>query len=182
MRTAPDAVATRRPRESGVNARVVMRPEWPMSRRGGTVCDSAFRSQTWREPARVTVATQAALLLLHRKHDYYRGLRTVIIYPEPYFAPAQHKGVTGVPVEAHELRLGESWQAGRVVLAWSSVLHGAKNVSDAENVVFHEFAHQLDAEEPYSAGAPKLPERRTLFSRPKRPVFWATISWGPECA
>ena len=46
-----------------------------------------------------------------------------------------------------------------MVLAWSSVLEGARNPVDARNVVFHEFAHQLDAMEPHSRGAPLLRER-----------------------
>ena len=43
-----------------------------------------------------------------------------------------------------EERLGESWRTGQLVLSWDDVLHGAADVHDGHNVVFHEFAHKLD--------------------------------------
>lgn len=52
--------------------------------------------------------------------------------------------------------LGESWQNGKVILAWDNVLHGASNFVDGRNVVLHEFAHQLDSESGSADGAPLL--------------------------
>lgn len=108
----------------------------------------------------VTIAAQAAVLLLGRDHDYYPRLRSIVVYPHSYRAPVSRMGITGQVEDGVEHRLGESWHAGTVVLSWSSVQQGAINPSDAENVVFHEFAHQLDAEQPRSAGAPDLGDRR----------------------
>ena len=42
---------------------------------------------------------------------------------------------------------------------WDSVLAGALDTHDGHNVVFHEFAHQLDQESGASDGAPPLPRR-----------------------
>jgi Mlc titration factor MtfA (ptsG expression regulator) len=39
--------------------------------------------------------------------------------------------------------LGEAWGNGTVVLAWDSVLAGAKDPADGQNVVLHEFAHEV---------------------------------------
>jgi len=52
--------------------------------------------------------------------------------------------------------LGESWQNGKVILAWDSVESGMSNFHDGSNVVLHEFAHQLDQESGQANGAPLL--------------------------
>ena len=43
-----------------------------------------------------------------------------------------------------------------LVLAWDSTLHGARDMGDGENVVLHEFAHQLDFEQGDVNGTPTL--------------------------
>jgi len=102
------------------------------------------------------IAAQAGVLLLNREHDYFPKLRSIVVYPDTYRAPATREGLTGQAEETVERRLGESWAAGTVVLSWAGVLRGAADPTDAHNVVFHEFAHQLDAEQPRSNGAPRL--------------------------
>ena len=52
-------------------------------------------------------------------------------------------------------RLGESSHHGYVVLSWEAVEEGIAR-RDGHNVVLHEFAHQLDAEDGRSDGAPVL--------------------------
>ncbi len=93
---------------------------------------------------RVLIAAQAALLLLRLDHDYYPRLRSVLVYPTTYRAPVRDLDATGVASEG---------------LAWDAVVRGAAHEDDARNVVFHEFAHQLDAEQPRSDGAPRLRAR-----------------------
>jgi MtfA peptidase len=98
------------------------------------------------EEMKVCIAAQACLLLLHRNTDYYRGLRSILVYPTAYFAKTtRHVGV-GIMEERFDSRLGEAWDSGAVVLAWDAVNHGATIPDDGHNVVFHEFAHQLDFE------------------------------------
>src|SRR5712691_7880267 len=53
--------------------------------------------------------------------------------------------------------IGESWGDGVVVISWDDTVRGARNSVDGDNVVLHEFAHQLDAEDGVSDGAPILP-------------------------
>lgn len=100
------------------------------------------------DEVRVTIAAQACLLLLNRRVRCYPQLMSIVVYPSAYFAPDE----TG----ESEVRLGESWQHGTVVLAWDSVKHGALNFVDGRNLVIHEFAHQLDQEDGSSDGAPIL--------------------------
>jgi hypothetical protein len=107
---------------------------------------------------RVTIAAQACILLLHRETDYYPDLGTIVVYPQAYVARVK-RVEGGVVIEEEVPRLGESWERGTVVLSWRDVLSGASNTHDGHNVVFHEFAHQLDQEDGSSDGAPVLSQR-----------------------
>jgi MtfA peptidase len=58
------------------------------------------------------------------------------------------------------VRLGETGRLlGSVVLAWDAVKASGADAADGKNVVFHEFAHQLDFENLASDGAPALATR-----------------------
>ena len=104
---------------------------------------------------KVTIAGQACILLLNRKTHFYPKLKTIYVYPHTYVAN-QRKNDRGLIVEGKSVRLGESWQNGPVVLTWDSITGGARNVQDGQNVVLHEFAHQLDQEDGDADGAPIL--------------------------
>jgi len=108
---------------------------------------------------RVTVAGQACLLLLNRPTDIFPRLRSILVYPDAFLAPAIEHLEDGVVVEGMEARAGESWSLGNVVLSWADVLEGAADPGDGYNPVLHEFAHQLDYESGASEGAPALPDR-----------------------
>ncbi|MCK5685213.1 zinc-dependent peptidase [bacterium] len=106
---------------------------------------------------KVTIAAQACVLLLNRKTSYYNDLSSIIIYPSAYFG---NMDGDFVHIEnGNEVRLGESWGRGLIVLSWDDTLRGAKNAFDAENVVIHEFAHQLDQEDGSADGCPILENR-----------------------
>lgn len=107
---------------------------------------------------RVSVAAQACMLLLgDPENAIYPDLKTVVLYPAAY--KAKRTSANGMVVsETEEVRLGESWDGGAVVLAWSAVQQGARALDDGHNVVFHEFAHQLDQDFGPADGAPELPE------------------------
>ncbi len=76
--------------------------------------------------------------------------------------------------ERHAL-VGESWQQGQVILSWEDVLRGAANPDDGQNVVLHEFAHQLDQAHGHANGAPWLPgaQRRAHWARVMAAEFQA---------
>ena len=105
---------------------------------------------------RVTIAAQACILLLHRKTDCYPGLYSIIVYPHAYVAPQTVQVARGIITEGVQPRLGESWTRGAVVLSWDDVRSGAADIHDGHNVVFHEFAHQLDSQNGEMDGAPIL--------------------------
>jgi Mlc titration factor MtfA (ptsG expression regulator) len=105
---------------------------------------------------RVTIAAEACMLILNRASGVYPGLRYIIVYPTSFIVAHDTFDEAGVVSQAPRGLLGESWQAGKVILAWDSVLHGARNFFDGQNVVLHEFAHQLDSETGGANGAPLL--------------------------
>ena len=107
---------------------------------------------------RMLVAAHAALLLLHRKSDYYPALVSILIYPSAFVVDATFSGPGHIEFEGEEIRLGEAWQRGVVILSWDSVRHGFRNPRDGYNVALHEFAHQLDMENGAADGYPALSE------------------------
>ncbi|MBN1555548.1 MAG: zinc-dependent peptidase [Phycisphaerae bacterium] len=119
---------------------------------------------------RVTIAAQACMLLLHRETKYYPSLRTIFVYPHHYFVPAERR-VGSLVIGGEDNRLGESWHRGPVVLSWDDVKSGAFDAHDGHNVVYHEFAHQLDDEAGGTNGAPALP-RRSMY------IAWARVLGG----
>jgi len=114
---------------------------------------------TMTDEIRVTIAAQACILLLHRKTDYYPSLVSILVYPSSFVVPIRERLPDGTVAEGVEARLGESWHRGEVVLSWDDVRHGAADIYDGLNVVFHEFAHQLDDEGGVHDGVPLLADR-----------------------
>lgn len=109
---------------------------------------------------RVTIAAQACLLLLHRETDYYPELTSILVYPSSYVVEEDHYLGENIWQTGPEGRLGHTGrQMGSLVLAWDEVKHGAADPADGQNVVVHEFAHQLDFEDASTDGAPALKTR-----------------------
>lgn len=109
---------------------------------------------------KVTIAAQGCILLLGLdREDLYPELRSILVYPHAYIANVTAAQPDGTVVEGWQGRLGESWTHGYVVLSWDDVLRGASDIHDGRNVVYHEFAHQLDNESGAPEGAPLLPDK-----------------------
>ena len=106
------------------------------------------------DEVRVLIAAQACVLLLNTPHRIFPRLTTILVYPSTYVAKnLRSDGVTqsneGVTVAGQSSGWGE-----QVILGWSHVVGGAMNDNDGHNVVFHEFAHQLDSESGNANGVP----------------------------
>lgn len=110
------------------------------------------------DEAKVTIAAYAALLLIGIAHDYYARVDSILVYPSGYRSPDGWVGPDGV-VRHDTGSLGEAWYDGPVVLAWDAVRAGGRNPRDAQNVVLHEFAHQLDFLDGIADGTPPLKGR-----------------------
>jgi Mlc titration factor MtfA (ptsG expression regulator) len=129
----------------------------------------ALGGLTLTDAMRVTIAARACLLVLQRVEldgPLYPDLKSVLVYPGTYRARIERREGY-VTIEGEELRLGESWQRGVVVISWQAVQSGEANPNDAHDVVLHEFAHQLDAEDGGMDGTPELGawERYAVWSK-----------------
>jgi len=113
---------------------------------------------------RVTIAAQACLLILNRPRDYFPNLRQILVYPGSFVVNREHTDGIGVAHHARQVLSGESWSQGQVILSWHDTLEGAAIPDDGQNVVIHEFAHQLDQETGFANGAPIL-TRRAHYAR-----------------
>lgn len=115
--------------------------------------------QQINDDIRVTVAAQACLLLINQNRMPYPDLDSILVYPSTFTATREVADELGLVSTDHIAMLGESWEQGKVVLAWDNVEKGVMNLRDGENVVLHEFAHQLDHESGSTNGAPVLNTR-----------------------
>jgi Mlc titration factor MtfA (ptsG expression regulator) len=106
------------------------------------------------EEMRVLIAGQACLLILREDARVYPKLRSVLLYPTAFWVRHEEPDEAGVVYEDEVLQLGESQEWGRVILSWEDV--EAALDGDPVNVPVHEFAHQLDEENPGAEGAPLL--------------------------
>jgi MtfA peptidase len=106
----------------------------------------------------VTIAAQAALLVLGLSVDELREVSAIIVYPNAmqsrgvYAGPASgtvSDGVVPVLGEAHERR-------GPVILAWDQAQDDAQHPGRGHNVVLHEFAHKLDMLDDILDGTPRM--------------------------
>lgn len=125
------------------------------------------QGQVITDEVRVLVSAQAALLLLGRPAGSFRGLRQVLVYPGAFVVARETADGNGLTHATRRALAGESWQQGQVLLSWDDVLAGAADPWDGQNVVLHEFAHQLDQETGPANGAPWLRgrERRVRWAR-----------------
>ena len=104
---------------------------------------------------RVIVAAGVALLMLRDRHDYFRRVPSVILYPGPFRRPDSDDVL--VP-DLGELS-GEAADRGPVVLSWPEARDELADPSPGYNLVVHEFAHQLDYASGEANGTPPLPDR-----------------------
>lgn len=93
---------------------------------------------------RLTIAVEACRLILGWDRYIFPRLHSILVYPREYVGRLHRPLPDGTVVEGPEIRHGESWPDGSVVLAWDAVRRGVADIRDGYNVVLHEFAHQID--------------------------------------
>ncbi len=92
------------------------------------------------EEMKVTIASQACLMLLGVNDYYFDNVKTILVYPKAF----RRETSDGVNEGQSQHRAGEAWQGGPIILSWQDSLRGGRNEDDGQNVVIHEFAHALD--------------------------------------
>lgn len=112
---------------------------------------------------KLTIAAQAALLLLNERGTYFSKLHLILVYPSAFIA-SQTTAFGAQYLEEIQVKSGESWQIGIVVLSWEDIRRDVHNWKDGRNVILHEFAHQLDQESGDVSGVPILEKRADYVS------------------
>lgn len=131
--------------------------------------------QAITDEVRVVIAAQACLLLLGRADaEVYPKLSQVLVYPGAFAVQASQAADGGVVQEQRQALAGQSWAHGQVVLGYADVLAGAADPGDGQNVVLHEFAHQVDQDKGVADGRPWLPgrARRRRWAMVMDDAFW----------
>ena len=110
------------------------------------------------EEMRVTIAAQAALLLLGTDRGYFARVREVVVFPTEFRTPVREDDWEDDELSDTALA-GQAVDRGPVLLAWDEVLAEGRDPTAGYNVVVHEFAHQLDFEGGPVGGTPALGDR-----------------------
>jgi MtfA peptidase len=105
---------------------------------------------------KVVIAAQACFMALKLAGPLYPGVSVVVVYPGGFVHRQTDLGHT-MNLPHHRAPLAGVAMPGVVALDWSDVVRGAAEPRDGRNVVFHEFAHQLDYEDGQAGGVPVLP-------------------------
>jgi len=111
------------------------------------------RGQQMTDEIRVTVAGLACIMILGHNRGVYPRLETVLVYPGAYLGRGKKQMSSGAVSEG-DVRAGESWMRGPVIIAWDEAQAEARGEIPGRNVILHEFAHQLDQEDGFADGQP----------------------------
>jgi len=117
------------------------------------------RGFTMTDEVRVLIAAQANLLALgfDPEEDPFARVRTIIVHPSTMtFHGTRHTDTPGVVATGPTQLDGEAHHRGPVLLSWRAVRMEALHPQRGRNVVFHEFAHQLDMLDGVVDGTPPL--------------------------
>ncbi|MFZ5466094.1 MAG: zinc-dependent peptidase [Pseudomonadota bacterium] len=104
---------------------------------------------------RVRIAALACLPALNLEEDALNMIVRVIVYPDAFVPEIEEVDEAGVVHRRREVRGGEAWGSGPLVLSWGDV--EASGHGDGYNVVIHEVAHVLDMGNGAPNGFPPLP-------------------------
>ncbi len=111
---------------------------------------------TLTDDIKVLIAAQASMLLLGLEIDDYPQLTSVIVHPSTVRLHGVYSAGGGVVASGTQNLLGQAHYRGPVVLSWNAARRGARFPEAGENVVYHEFAHQLDMLDGITDGTPPL--------------------------
>jgi Mlc titration factor MtfA (ptsG expression regulator) len=108
---------------------------------------------------KLTIAAETSLLLLGvPAHDYFARVMSVMVFPDKIFSPNADDDFEDddLSEEANDGQTGDGWP---VLLNWPDVLAEARDPAIGQNLVIHEFAHQLDFLDGETNGTPPLGDR-----------------------
>jgi len=112
----------------------------------------------------VTIAMEAAVLVLGLDESYFGKVTTIIVHPTTFSIPGPHATeILGMVDAGPRPLLGEAHHdRGPMLLAWDQVRSAARHRGRGRNVVWHEFAHKVDMLDGVVDGTPLMPDREAL--------------------
>lgn len=108
---------------------------------------------------KVTIAGHACLMVLGLDGEPFRNVLSILIYPSGYAVP-EERWQQGWSIVGESDRLGEAWYRGPVILSWNDVRYDSRHPGAGRNLVWHEFAHQIDMLDRSTNGTPPLESLR----------------------
>ena len=115
---------------------------------------SAAAGLTLTAAMQVSIAVQACLPVLNLGLDWYRGWKSIVVYPSEFLVPRSVTDDDGVVHEFTEPIAGEAWEGGPLVLSWEDAQQSATGAGAAYSVVIHEFVHKIDLLDGDADGVP----------------------------
>ena len=112
-----------------------------------------FVRMTMSDEIKVIVSFYACLMRLGFDLGEKDNVRTIILYPEHFIIHETHSS-GGITHNETSILEGQSAN-GTVVLSWQDIQHDIVE-KGKENVIIHEFAHELDFEDGQADGTPIL--------------------------
>jgi Mlc titration factor MtfA (ptsG expression regulator) len=129
----------------------------------------ASRDFVLDDTVRGTIAGHAALLAVGLPDPAFPLVHAIVVHPGTITVRGPRAGPIPGTVEDHALPvLGHTSARGPVFIAWDVAEHQSQHPESGHNVVFHEFAHMLDAEDGTLDGTPRL-------SRPEQRDHWIAV-------
>ncbi len=108
----------------------------------------------------VSIAVQASLPVLNLGLDWYRGWKSIVVYPSEFLVPRSVTDEDGIVHEYIEPITGEAWDRGPLVLSWEDAQRTVTGAGAAYSVVIHEFVHKLDLLDGVADGVPPFSPAR----------------------
>ena len=106
---------------------------------------------------RACLAALCCLPLLEFGEGGLAGWSQLLVYPDAFRVNRSHVDAAGVLHEWDDELIGESWDAGPLVLSWADVRSDLAAPRAGYCVAVHEMAHKLDALDGAMDGTPPLP-------------------------
>lgn len=119
----------------------------------------AAQGFTITDEMRLLVSAQASLLLIGLDPptlNLYSKVTSVILHPRTVVVKGTHSVGTHLASDTNQTLAGQAHLRGPVVLSWSTVAYEARHSGRGQNVVLHEFAHQLDMFDGMIDGTPPI--------------------------
>jgi Mlc titration factor MtfA (ptsG expression regulator) len=95
---------------------------------------------------KAAIAGHACSLLVGRPRELYESLRSVLIYPTPFWVDEEVHDDDGLVTHRRHVLSGQAWDSSRIIVSWEDILETTMHPGTGYNVVVHECAHYFDAE------------------------------------